>query len=96
MKKRNSKVKKKHILGKKSIIVIIVVIIAIFITIVNSENAVITGKKAAVFSKYKTQVDRGVPSKGPFVHRSPERLLRRSIRGMLPSPQTTRRKPSLP
>lgn len=57
------------------------------IDIVNSEKAIITGSKEQVFARFKQKYDMGIPSRGPFVHRSADRLLRRSIRGMLPYKQ---------
>lgn len=57
------------------------------IDIVNAEKAILTGTKTEVFAKFKTKFDRGIPLKGPYVHRSADRLLRRIIRGMLPYKQ---------
>ncbi|MFH2020698.1 MAG: 50S ribosomal protein L13 [archaeon] len=54
------------------------------VRIINSEKAVVSGKKKMVFDEALYWVERGTPRKGPFIHRSPERLLRRIIRGMLP------------
>ena len=64
-------VAKKALLGEK-------------IDIVNSESCVITGDKDKIFEDYDNQLKRGTPSKGPFVHRMPNRFVKRSIRGMLP------------
>ena len=57
------------------------------IDIINSEKAVITGNKKQVLEKFRQRFHRGVPLKGPYIIRSPERLLRRMIRGMLPYKQ---------
>jgi large subunit ribosomal protein L13 len=54
------------------------------IRVINSEKAVISGRKKIVFDNFLYWVERGTPRKGPFIHRSPERLLRRIVRGMLP------------
>lgn len=54
------------------------------VAVVNSEKAIITGKKDDVIAKYKRIYSMGVPRKGPYLHRSPEMLLKRIIRGMLP------------
>ena len=64
-------VAKKALLGEK-------------IDIVNAEKAVMTGKKTSVFADYAQMKGRTVALKGPFIHRGPDRLLRRIIRGMLP------------
>jgi len=57
------------------------------IDIVNSEKAIVTGSKTQVFARFKQKYNMGIPSKGPFIHRAPERLLRRVVRGMLPYKQ---------
>ncbi len=54
------------------------------IVIVNSEKAVISGKKDSIFEFYKQRRARGNPLKGPYYPRMPDRILRRAIRGMLP------------
>ena len=54
------------------------------VKIVNSEKAVISGKKENTFEIYLRKKAMGTPRKGPFLHRKPERLLRRVVRGMLP------------
>jgi len=63
-------VAKKALLGEK-------------IEIVNCENAVMTGSKKQVFARFKQKIELGT-HKGPFLHRNPERIVRRIIRGMLP------------
>ena len=52
--------------------------------IINCEKAVISGTKEEVFAKYKQKRDRGVPKKGPFIPRMPDKFVKRIIRGMLP------------
>jgi large subunit ribosomal protein L13 len=54
------------------------------VDIVNSEKAVISGKRENVFNDYLSKREMGTPFKGPFISRLPDRLLRRAIRGMLP------------
>ncbi|MEA3230040.1 MAG: 50S ribosomal protein L13 [archaeon] len=54
------------------------------VTIVNAENVVISGSKKNVFARYKRMYDRGDVYKGPFMSRMPDRLVRRTVRGMLP------------
>ena len=58
------------------------------VDIVNSEKAVVSGSKKDVLAKYLRKVQMGNITKGPFLHRSADRLLRRSIRGMLPYKQS--------
>ncbi len=57
------------------------------IAIINAEKAVITGKRSAVISKYKSRLEirtHTAPWKGPFHYRRPDRIVKRTIRGMLP------------
>lgn len=57
------------------------------VIIVNAENVIITGSKTAILEDYKQRRNMGVTGrnrKGPYYPRMPDRLLRRSIRGMLP------------
>ncbi len=51
--------------------------------IINSELAVITGAKKVVIGKYEAQANRGEPFHGPFLPKTPDRFLKRIIRGML-------------
>ena len=54
------------------------------VAVVNSEKAVITGNKKAIIDKYKVRRERGAPRTGPFFPRLPEKIVKRTIRGMLP------------
>jgi len=53
--------------------------------VVNCSKALISGKKAMILEEYKKAMYRGgFALKGPFfIKRSPERLMKRTIRGML-------------
>ncbi|MBN3037539.1 MAG: 50S ribosomal protein L13 [Candidatus Diapherotrites archaeon] len=56
------------------------------VVITNADEAVITGKKESIFARYKKyydRKDRANPTKGPHYPRSPDRILRRAIRGMI-------------
>ncbi|MCK4669580.1 MAG: 50S ribosomal protein L13 [Nanoarchaeota archaeon] len=53
------------------------------IDIVNCQDAVVTGKKDTVFREYKQKADRGVPLKGPYYPKQADRMVRRTIRGMI-------------
>jgi large subunit ribosomal protein L13 len=57
------------------------------IIIVNAEKAVISGKKKNKVREVKEQLSVGHPWKGPFHPRRPDRIVRRTIRGMLPYKQ---------
>ncbi|MFC1733121.1 50S ribosomal protein L13 [candidate division KSB1 bacterium] len=54
------------------------------VDIINCENAVITGDPDTTFAKFKQRRDRGIPLKGPYFPRMPDRIVRRAVRGMLP------------
>ena len=53
------------------------------IDIVNCENSVVTGHRNRIFNDYEKSFKRGIPSKGPFFNKMPDRFVKRSIRGML-------------
>ena len=54
------------------------------IIIVNAEKAVISGKKKSKVAEAKKFLEVGSPMKGPFHYRRPDRILRKTVRGMLP------------
>lgn len=57
------------------------------VTVVNPEKAIITGDPRKIYEKYKVRFDlsRNVnPTKGPFYPRTPDRIVSRAVRGMLP------------
>jgi len=54
------------------------------ISIVNAERAVITGGRDFILAEYKHKRERGDQYKGPFFPKLSDRIVRRTIRGMLP------------
>ncbi len=54
------------------------------IIIVNAEKAVISGRRHTIVKNAKTFLEVGHPRKGPYHRRRPDRILRRTVRGMLP------------
>ena len=54
------------------------------IAVVNSEKALISGKKSAIKNRYKQKREVGTYRKGPFFPRMPDRLVKRTVRGMIP------------
>jgi large subunit ribosomal protein L13 len=58
------------------------------VVILNAEKAAISGKKQQIVTEAKTFLEVGHPRKGPYHPRRPDRIVSRTIRGMLP-----RRKP---
>lgn len=54
------------------------------IKIVNAEKAVISGSKVKTFEDYRTIQEIGTREFGPYFPRRPDRILKRTVRGMLP------------
>jgi large subunit ribosomal protein L13 len=54
------------------------------IFVVNAEKSVIVGAKDAILNRYLFLRDVGTARKGPFYPRMPDRILKRTIRGMIP------------
>jgi large subunit ribosomal protein L13 len=58
------------------------------VIILNAEKAAISGKKQQIVQEAKTFLEVGHPRKGPLHPRRPDKIVSRTVRGMLP-----RRKP---
>lgn len=54
------------------------------IYIVNAEKAVISGSRATTLKEYRQTRERGSMEFGPYFPKRPDRILKRTIRGMLP------------
>ncbi len=57
------------------------------IDVVNCEKVVISGKKAEILFQYKEKDQMTGELKGPYLPKMPDRLVRRTVRGMLPYKQ---------
>lgn len=57
------------------------------IRVVNAERALITGSEDAILEKYREKREVGSQRKGPFYPRMPDRIFKRTVRGMLPYQQ---------
>ena len=57
------------------------------VVVVNAERIVITGKKESILEDYNHRRDLGKTRKGPFYPRMPDRIFRRTVRGMVPYQQ---------
>jgi large subunit ribosomal protein L13 len=57
------------------------------IIIVNAEKAMLSGKLKSKVREAKEFLEVGHPRKGPFHYRRPDRIVRRTLRGMLPYKQ---------
>ena len=54
------------------------------VAIINSEKAIISGKKSSIKNRYKKKREIGTYRKGPFFPRMPDMIVKRAIRGMVP------------
>lgn len=57
------------------------------VVIINAEKAVISGRKKSKVTEAKKFLEVGAPRQGPFHYRRPDRILRKTVRGMLPFKQ---------
>lgn len=58
------------------------------IVVVNAEKCVVTGSRASVIAHYTAARARGSVRSGPHFPRYPDRIFRRTVRGMLPHLKT--------
>ena len=58
------------------------------IVVVNAEKSVVTGSRASVIAQYTAARARGSVRSGPHFPRYPDRIFRRTVRGMLPHQKT--------
>ncbi len=54
------------------------------VKVVNSEKAVISGDEKEVKEEYKTKYDRGARDFGPYYPKRPDKILKRTVKGMVP------------
>jgi len=54
------------------------------IAVINSEKAIISGKKASIKNNYRFKREVGTYRKGPFFPKMPDQIVKRTIRGMIP------------
>ncbi|MGA1820163.1 MAG: 50S ribosomal protein L13 [Thermoplasmatota archaeon] len=57
------------------------------IAIVNAEKAIVSGSRKMVLTQFKDRRELNHPRKGPYFPKMPDRILKRTIRGMLPYQQ---------
>jgi len=57
------------------------------IVIVNAEKAVLSGKRKNKIAEAKEFLEVGAPERGPFHYRRPDRIVVKTVRGMLPVKQ---------
>jgi len=54
------------------------------IVIINAEKAILSGRKSSKLADAKEFLNVGAPMRGPYHHRRPDRLVGKTVRGMLP------------
>jgi len=54
------------------------------VVIVNAEKIIISGKKKSKIAEAKEFLEVGAPERGPFHSRRPDRIVRKTVRGMVP------------
>ena len=79
------------VLGRASTVIAKRLLAGETLAIVNAERAIVLGKCEIVLEQYRAAEARGSVRKGPHFPRTPERILRRSVRGMLPYKRSTGR-----
>lgn len=57
------------------------------VIVVNAEKAIISGKRKSKVAEAKKFLEVGAPLRGPFHYRRPDRIVKRTVRGMLPYKQ---------
>lgn len=57
------------------------------VTILNAEKAIYSGKKKAKIAEAHLFLEVGAPERGPFHYRRPDRMVKKTVRGMLPYQQ---------
>ncbi len=57
------------------------------VVIINAEKTIISGKKKNKVSEAMEFLEVGSPKRGPFHYRRPDKMLKKTVRGMLPHRQ---------
>jgi large subunit ribosomal protein L13 len=57
------------------------------VTILNAEKSVFSGKKKSKLAEAHLFLEVGAPERGPFHYRRPDRMLKKTLRGMVPFKQ---------
>ncbi len=57
------------------------------VIIVNAEKAVLSGRRKSKVAEAKQFLEVGAPERGPFHYRRPDRIVLKTVRGMLPVKQ---------
>ncbi len=52
--------------------------------VINAEKAVVTGDREEIFQGYRDKRARGSREHGPYYPKAPDRIVKRTVRGMMP------------
>jgi len=74
-----------HVLGRLATQVVAELKEGNEVDIVNADRAIVKGNPDSTIEKYRTRYERGDRDHGPQYPKAPERIVRRAVRGMLPS-----------
>ncbi|TRO42813.1 50S ribosomal protein L13 [Candidatus Bathyarchaeota archaeon] len=80
------------ILGRMSSIVAKKLLNGEEVIIINAEKSVISGKKKSKIAEAHVFLEVGAPERGPFHYRRPDRIVRKTVYGMLPMKQSKGKK----
>ena len=73
-----------HVLGRLASVVAKALLDGEEIRIVNADKCIITGKQKMILATYRKKRDLTHSRKGPFFPKRSDRILKRTVRGMLP------------
>ncbi len=76
-----------HVMGRLATYVAKQILNGEEIVVVNADKIVVTGRKEEILQDYMQRRNRGLKGhkrKGPYYPRMPDRLFRRTVRGMIP------------
>lgn len=72
------------ILGRLATVVAKKALLGETVNIINVQNVVITGQPKKILESFKQAREKGAPLVGPYFPKTPERIVKRAIRGMIP------------
>ncbi|MDY6777029.1 MAG: 50S ribosomal protein L13 [Candidatus Nanohaloarchaea archaeon] len=75
---------KDHILGRLSTHVVSALKEGEEVTVINADKAIIKGDPEEIKERYKEKYEAGSRDRGPFFPKSPDRIVKRTVKGMLP------------
>ena len=72
------------VLGRLAVLVAKDAMLGEEVVVINAGDAILTGTKEFIIAKYARKQSMGQHHKGPFLHKTSEKFVKRVIRGMLP------------